>query len=124
MLSEPSNDDLTEDRSLRLNSGAHEQGQGATSRLDARGGGVARARCSVKCRREPWALSDTTPVRHAATLPMLASRGLRRREAVVRLVRRSSSAVAALPGGGAARFHDYDAAVTECVERRALRAGR
>ncbi|CAN6194355.1 unnamed protein product [Urochloa humidicola] len=57
-------------------------------------------------------------------LPMLAARRLHRLAAAVRLERRSASAVAALPAAGAARFHDFDAAVTECVERRALRAGR
>jgi pentatricopeptide repeat protein len=55
---------------------------------------------------------------------MLTARGLRRLAAAVCLSRRSASAVAALPGAGAARFHDYDAAITECVERRALREGR
>ncbi|WVZ79403.1 hypothetical protein U9M48_026983 [Paspalum notatum var. saurae] len=55
---------------------------------------------------------------------MVAARGLRLLEGAVCHARRSSSAVAALPAGGAARFHDYDAAVTECVERRALREGR
>ncbi|XP_066377764.1 putative pentatricopeptide repeat-containing protein At3g13770, mitochondrial [Miscanthus floridulus] len=55
---------------------------------------------------------------------MLTARGLRRLAAAVCLARRSASAVAALPGAGAARFHDYDAAITECVERRALREGR
>ena len=55
---------------------------------------------------------------------MLAARGLRRLAAAICLARRSSSAVAALPAPGAARFHDYDAAVTECIERRALRVGR
>ncbi|RLM56281.1 putative pentatricopeptide repeat-containing protein [Panicum miliaceum] len=55
---------------------------------------------------------------------MLAARGLRRLAAAICLARRSASAVAALPAAGAARFHDYDAAVTECIERRALRVGR
>lgn len=59
-----------------------------------------------------------------ATLPMLAASGSRRLSAAVCLARRAASAVAALPSAGAARFHDYDAAVTECVERRALREGR
>jgi pentatricopeptide repeat protein len=31
---------------------------------------------------------------------------------------------AARPAGADARFHDYDAVVTACVERRALREGR
>ena len=72
----------------------------------------------MKCPREPGALE------YDATLPMLAARGLRRLAAAMCLARRSSSAVAALPAAGAARFHDYDAAVTECIERRALRVGR
>nr|CAB3470865.1 unnamed protein product [Digitaria exilis] len=55
---------------------------------------------------------------------MLATRGFRRLAASVLLARRSASAVAALPAAGAALFHDYDAAITECVERRALREGR
>lgn len=55
---------------------------------------------------------------------MLTARGLCRLAAVVCFARRSASAVAALPGAGAARFHDYDAAITECVGRRALLEGR
>ncbi|KAK3134096.1 hypothetical protein QOZ80_6AG0544970 [Eleusine coracana subsp. coracana] len=56
---------------------------------------------------------------------MLAARGLRRLAvSALRLTRRAASGLATLPGAGAARFHDYDAAVTACVERRALREGR
>ncbi|KAL6603830.1 hypothetical protein ACP70R_044191 [Stipagrostis hirtigluma subsp. patula] len=56
---------------------------------------------------------------------MLAARGLRRLAAAACPARRPVSGIAALPeAGAAARFLDYDAAVTECVERRALRAGR
>ncbi|GJM97980.1 hypothetical protein PR202_ga14950 [Eleusine coracana subsp. coracana] len=56
---------------------------------------------------------------------MLAARGLRRLAvSALRLTRRAASGLATLPGAGAARFHDYDAAVTACVERRVLREGR
>lgn len=56
---------------------------------------------------------------------MLATRCLYRLAvSALHLERRAVSGIATLPGGGAARFHDYDAAVTACVERRALREGQ
>ncbi|KAL5199727.1 hypothetical protein ABZP36_020930 [Zizania latifolia] len=60
---------------------------------------------------------------------MLVARGLRRLEVAARralhgfVFPRSAASGMALPGT-AARFHDYDAAVTSCIERRALREGR
>ncbi|KAF7103147.1 hypothetical protein CFC21_104175 [Triticum aestivum] len=63
---------------------------------------------------------------------MLLTRGFRR-AAVPRLARRdmcgaaarrtTASGLVAVAGGGAS-FHDYDAAITACVERRALKQGR
>jgi pentatricopeptide repeat protein len=56
---------------------------------------------------------------------LAAARSLRRlANSAVCLARCAASGTPILPGGGAARFHDYDAAVTACVERRALWEGR
>uniref|UniRef100_A0A0E0ABV0 DYW domain-containing protein n=1 Tax=Oryza glumipatula TaxID=40148 RepID=A0A0E0ABV0_9ORYZ len=62
---------------------------------------------------------------------MLAARGLRRPEAAARGLALQRCFVAplraasgmALPGASA-RFHEYEAAITACIERRALREGR
>jgi pentatricopeptide repeat protein len=58
---------------------------------------------------------------------MLVARGFRR-AMVPRFERCGMCGAAATSGlavpGADARFHDYDAAVTSCVERRALREGR
>ncbi|KAF0914192.1 hypothetical protein E2562_027608 [Oryza meyeriana var. granulata] len=61
---------------------------------------------------------------------MLAARGLRPLEAAARRLARQGfvaplrAASGMAPQGASARFHDYDAAITACVERRALREGR
>jgi pentatricopeptide repeat protein len=56
---------------------------------------------------------------------LAAARGLRRLAiSALCLAGRAASGTPTLPAGGAARFHDYDAAVTACVERRALWEGR
>ncbi|CAM0910019.1 unnamed protein product [Alopecurus aequalis] len=46
-----------------------------------------------------------------------------RRDMCGAVARRAAASGLAVPGAEA-RFHDYDAAVTDCVERRALREGR